>query len=303
VNGVAAAPSATLRDAAPNFFRFLTDGAQWVAGLGSYVYEDLGWRRAVVLEYDYKFPWVQSAGFIAEFCAVGGEIAKRVSLSDVDFDLEAATAGIPAGVDGVFAAVPPDAFHALASSTGLPLSGPPADWLAGGLETTGFPPDQEVADLLLGVAVSGPTDPESPAWARFVRALHEEFPDPIAEPAETNVFGIGYYNAMDAVLRALEAVDGDLSDGQSRLQAALSQLELDAPNGRIRLDANRQAIGANYVQRFEKDEQGNLVLRTFRVVEDVEQTFNGYFTPDSPPSGPTEPQCVAGNPPPWTRDG
>jgi branched-chain amino acid transport system substrate-binding protein len=301
VSGTAGAPSATLRDPAPNFFRFLTDGAQWVAGLGSYGYDDLGWRRAAVLEYDYKFPWVQSAGFIAEFCSLGGQIATRVSLSDFDFDLGRATAAIPAGVDGVFAAVPPDVFHALASSTELGFRGPPADWLLGGVETTNFPPDEDVAELLLGVAVSGPADAESPAWASFVDALHEEFPEQIAQSAETAVFGMGYYTAMEAVLRALEAVEGDLSGGQTRLQSALSRLELDAPNGRIRLDANRQAIGPNYVQRFERDAQGNVIGRTFRVVEGVEQTFNGYFAANSPPSGPTEPQCVVGNPPPWTR--
>jgi hypothetical protein len=108
---------------------------------------------------------------------------------------------------------------------------------------------------------------------------------------------------MNAVLGALEAVEGDLSNGQRRFQAELSRLELDAPNGRLRLDGNRQAIGPNYLQRFEEDEQGNPAVRTFRVLENVEQTFNGYFAPDSPPSGPAEPQCVVGNPPAWTTPG
>jgi serine/threonine-protein kinase len=303
VNGVAAAPSATLREPAPNFFRFLTDGTQWVAGLGSYAYHDLGWRTAAVLEYDYKFAWVQSAGFIAEFCSLGGEIAERISLSDFEFDAEAAAASIPAGVDGLFAAAPPDTFHALASSTELGFSGPPAEWLTGGVETTLFPPDQEAADRLVGVAVSGPTDPETSAWAAFVRDLHEAFPEEVARSAESGIFGVGYYNAMNAVLGALEAVEGDLSNGQRRFQAELSRLELDAPNGRLRLDGNRQAIGPNYLQRFEEDEQGNPAVRTFRVLENVEQTFNGYFATDSPPSGPAEPQCVVGNPPAWTTPG
>jgi branched-chain amino acid transport system substrate-binding protein len=35
VNGTSAAQDTTLRDSAPNFFRFSTDGAQWIAGLGS----------------------------------------------------------------------------------------------------------------------------------------------------------------------------------------------------------------------------------------------------------------------------
>src|SRR6201992_3598577 len=36
VNGTSAAQDTTLRDPAPNFFRFTTDGAQWMAGLGDH---------------------------------------------------------------------------------------------------------------------------------------------------------------------------------------------------------------------------------------------------------------------------
>src|SRR5271156_4516845 len=38
VNGTSAAQDTTLRDPAPNFYRFTTDGAQWMAGLGDYAY-------------------------------------------------------------------------------------------------------------------------------------------------------------------------------------------------------------------------------------------------------------------------
>ena len=40
------AQSTTLRDAAPNVFRFQPDGAQQTAGLGAYAYGKLGWRTA-----------------------------------------------------------------------------------------------------------------------------------------------------------------------------------------------------------------------------------------------------------------
>ena len=53
---------------------------------------------------------------------------------------------------------------------------------------------------------------------------------------------------MEAVLLALEAVDGDLSE----LPAALAGTDLDAPNGHIRLDGNRQAVGTNYLQQVTK---------------------------------------------------
>jgi branched-chain amino acid transport system substrate-binding protein len=52
VNGTSAAQDTTLRDPAANFFRFSTDGAQWMAGLGEYVYNDKGFRRVVVIAED-----------------------------------------------------------------------------------------------------------------------------------------------------------------------------------------------------------------------------------------------------------
>ena len=46
VDGAGAAPDP---NPAPNFFKFNTNGAQWMAGLGSYAYHALGWRRAVTV--------------------------------------------------------------------------------------------------------------------------------------------------------------------------------------------------------------------------------------------------------------
>src|SRR6202050_3897312 len=45
VNGTSAAQDTTLRDPAPNFFRFSTDGAQWMAGLGDYAHTVKGYQK------------------------------------------------------------------------------------------------------------------------------------------------------------------------------------------------------------------------------------------------------------------
>ena len=68
VNGTSAAQDTTLRDPAPNFFRFSTDGAQWMAGLGSYAFNDKGYKKVASLAEDYSFPYTQVFGFMAEFC-------------------------------------------------------------------------------------------------------------------------------------------------------------------------------------------------------------------------------------------
>jgi branched-chain amino acid transport system substrate-binding protein len=113
-----------------------------------------------------------------------------------------------------------------------------------------------------------------------------------------------YTDAVEAVIRALDAVDGDVSDGQRRFQRALGSLQLETPTtGHIRLDERRQAIGSTYLIQFEFDRKGKLGFKTLSVARNVEQTFNGYFRPDAPPPTTNAVPCRHGNPPPWTRSG
>src|SRR5690606_31517216 len=71
VNGSSAAQETTLKDPASNFYRFSTDGAQWSAGLGSYVYNDKNYKKVAVVAEDYSFPYAQVQGFMIEFCKAG----------------------------------------------------------------------------------------------------------------------------------------------------------------------------------------------------------------------------------------
>ena len=74
VNGTSAAQDTTLRDPAPNFFRFSTDGAQWMAGLGDYAYNTKGYKKVATVAEDYSFPYTQVFGFMAAFCKAGGHV-------------------------------------------------------------------------------------------------------------------------------------------------------------------------------------------------------------------------------------
>src|SRR4051794_22888533 len=78
VDGAAGAQDTTLKVRAPNFFRFNGDGAQWNAGRGDPPYNKLHWRKAAVVSDDYSFAGTSTAGFIAGFCAVGGQATKGV---------------------------------------------------------------------------------------------------------------------------------------------------------------------------------------------------------------------------------
>ena len=70
-------------------------------------------------------------------------------------------------------------------------------------------------------------------------------------------------------------------------------LTIDAPNGKISLDEDRQAIGTNFVTEVAEDGQGGLVSKVVKIVPDVHQTL-GYprdvFAKIGPPSR-TTPEC------------
>jgi hypothetical protein len=96
-----------------------------------------------------------------------------------------------------------------------------------------------------------------------------------------------------ALFEALNKVNGDLGDNQSKLKAALAGLTIDAPNGQISLDENRQAIGQNFVTEVVEDGKGGLLSKVVKKVPGVHQTL-GYprdvFAKIGPPSR-TNPEC------------
>ena len=69
-----------------------------------------------------------------------------------------------------------------------------------------------------------------------------------------------------ALILALVKVNGDLCDNEAKLKAALAKIEIDAPNGKIKLDDNRQAIGTNFVTEVVDDGKGALVSKVVKVI-------------------------------------
>src|SRR5262245_27412236 len=102
--GTAASQDPTMQIAPKNVFRYHGDGAQWNAGLGEIVYKKLGWRKAAIIMDDYSFAWTSSAGIIADFCAIGGQITKRVfpPLNTTDYSSYVRQLPPPDQVDGYF---------------------------------------------------------------------------------------------------------------------------------------------------------------------------------------------------------
>jgi branched-chain amino acid transport system substrate-binding protein len=300
------AQSTTLRDPAPNVFRFQPDGAQQTAGLASYAYERLGWRTAMVVGDDYVTSWERAAGFVAEFCALGGRIAERVFVPVGPASPKLARA-IPSAVDGV-AVLPANAFvdwspFVRAFATRRPSV---ARHLVLGPEMLIIRANRAHLAQAARGAVAGGSEPYvagNAVWLRVRREFGRWFPRVVptaSVPAEFPL-ALAYRNAAEATLEALERVNGDLSGRQARFREALAGLALETPTGTIRLDRRRQAIASAYLTRVDvtTGAKPKPLLRTIRTVPNVEQTFNGYFSAGTQPPSAVAPECRRQPPPRW----
>ena len=296
INGTAGAQDTTLTVRAPNFFRFNGDGAQWNAGLGDIAKNELGWETAAVIGDDYSFAWTSMAGFIAEFCAAGGEITSRVfpPLNETNYSGFVQQLPDPDEVDGYFWAVGGagliPALKAFEDAKG-PVEGSQhignLFWgTPGQFEQLGGRVD---GSYVGGFGIAGDLKTENANKHLQIITRHfDEIPfggDPApAANAHGSGFFLNYFNAAWALIQALEAVNGDLSNDHAALRRALSNVVLDGAFGRISLDENRQAIQDQFVQQIYTDDEGSLAVKTVAYIPEVDQTFGGTFDGDPTPS-------------------
>jgi branched-chain amino acid transport system substrate-binding protein len=287
---IALSPAAetTLSHPAQNVFRFTTHALQWTAGLGRYAYQRLGWRRAIVVGNDFSYSYDEAAGFVAEFCSLGGEVVKRIWS-------EAGPPPITQPADGYFVTMfLPQ--YLVAAVRALPVRGPlDRHVLLGGAAmsaATGALGPRSVG--IVGGAFA-PIGSTAPAWTSFLADFTKAFPK-----VQFAGFSPSYYDAMEAPLRGLEAVDADLSDGGKRFRSTLERLEVDLPTGHVRLDAHRQAIAPNYLLQVQSGPSGPS-LHTIRTVGPVDDSYGGRFAPGKPLPSRTHPPCSRGDPPRWAH--
>jgi branched-chain amino acid transport system substrate-binding protein len=301
INGTSGAQDTTLKVRAPNFFRFHSDGAQWSAGLGDYAYNKLGWRKAAIIGDDYSFPYTSLAGFVAEFCAVGGQITKRIWPPLGEKDYSNFISQIPSDVDGIYYGI---------GGAGLVSFMKQYQQQKGKIDpkkTMGnvFFDDplvlKEVSNAVTGAYTAGPTaaDSNDPKVTDYVKQLDDAYGKEISGLA-ASVFVYNYYTAAWALTKGLEQVKGDISD-QSKLQAALKTVTLDAPWGEIKLDEAQNGVADNFVKEIVPDTNGDKVpdVKTIARIPGVEQTFGGTFSKTTPAPDRTNPKCVKGNQPAW----
>ncbi len=299
VDGSAGAQDTTLKVRAPNFFRFNGDGAQWNAGLGDLAYTKLHWKTAAVISDDYSFGWTSTAGFIADFCAAGGKVTQRIFPPLNTTDYSSFAQQVPTNVDGYFVAVGGSGLipflKAYEQAKG-PIQGKKfignLFWGTPGLFESLGP---RVAGAYAGGAGTA-GDLASPAAQDYANNIIGKWfktipPAGAAAPQAASTFTYGYYVNTWGLLKGLTAVNGDISGGQKKLQAAIGKVSLPAPYGKITLDQNRQAIITSYYQQLYL-KNGKLAIKTVAAIPNVNQTFGGTFSSTTPAPGRTFPGCV-----------
>ena len=269
INGSSGAQATTLVNPSQNFFRFNTEGAQWMVGLGKAAL-DRGYKRVMVIAEDYAFPYSQVQGFMSEYCKLGGKVPVKAWVPLGGKDYSSVIARIPKDVDALVVVLGgADAVNFLNQYEQAGGDKP----IVGGSITV----SQDILnykgkrrDSLVGTIAGAPIADayDAPEFKAFVADYKKNYPDGYPSPS---LFALVYYVNMKAALDGLEAVKGDLSDGQKKYRAALSKMVLKTPVGDVRLDENRQAIGTTFITEVAKDAKGGLYNKVLRKVDGVNQ--------------------------------
>ena len=235
VQGTSAAQELTLKDAAPNLYRFTGDGAQWQAGLGNYAYDVKGYRNIVSVGDDYAFPYSQVAGFISEFCPKGGRIAQRFWAPLGTKDYNSIIAKIPDNIDAIYLLVAgADAVNFLTqyqqAGGKKPIISGTATVDRNVLSTKG-----NFKKGTVGVVTAGPITESNtePMWVALVAAYQKKYPDGLGSP----------------------------SFNHKKFRDAMQALKMPSPMGLVELDANRQGIVDNYLSEVAERPDGSLYLK------------------------------------------
>lgn len=274
INGCSGALETTYVTPAPNFFQFNIDGSQMHKGLGQYIYDVKKFKKIATVGEDYSFVYTQVFGLALDYCPRGGEITKRIWVPLGTKDFGSVISGLPDDVDAIYLGL--GGADALNFLNQYQQAGGHAKLIGGSImvDQTILSSKGKAKEALIGTVSAGPqaNSWDDPKWQAFVKAYQNAWP-PEKRFTGPSLCATNYYDETQAMLQALDKVDGDLSDGHKKFREALATLVLDAPNGQMKLDSNRQAIGTSFVTEAVKDANGDLVSKVVQVVPNVNQTL------------------------------
>ncbi len=274
VNGSSGAADTTLRNPSPNFFRFSTDGTQWMAGLGNHVRRTMNIPEVAIVAGDYAFPYAQVFGFNIEYCRAGGKVTHYwAPLGTTDFSAQIAQINrsnvgalviVHGGTDGL-------AFMTQYAQAGgkLPLIG--GSIMADATMLSARGPHRSV---MMGMISAGPIADvnDDPNWRDFVARYRQRWLNEGGFQSPS-IHGVNYVTNLQGIITALEAVNGDLSGNQAAFQRALAAAKFKNPMGAdVSLDHNRQAISDIFMNRIE-ERDGRAQTVAFARARQINQTL------------------------------
>ena len=271
VNGSSGAQAATWGDPASNFYRFNTEGAQWMVGLGEHALAK-GYKKTFLIAEDYGFPYSQVQGFMASYCAKGGKVIDKAWVPLGTKDYASVIAKIPKDIDALVVVLGgSDAVNFL---TQYEQAGGNKPMIGGSITV-----DQTVLNYkgkrresLLGTASAGPMADsiDTPEWKKFVSDYKAAFKDAFPSPS---LFAYLYYINAKATLDALDVVKGDLSNGQKAYRDALQKTNFKGPAGEVKIDENRNGVGITYITEVAKAADGSFYNKVVKQVPNITQTL------------------------------
>src|SRR5215207_9811635 len=177
VNGTSGALETTYVTPSENFFRYNTNGAQWMVGVGDYIYNTKKYRKIATVAEDYSFPYTQLFGLALEYCQLGGQITERFWVPLGTKDFASIIAKLPDDVDAIYLGLGGgDAINFLNQYA---QAGGKAKFIGGSImvDQTVLSSKGAAKRALVGTPTGGPQADtwDDPKWAAWVKAYQEAF--------------------------------------------------------------------------------------------------------------------------------
>jgi branched-chain amino acid transport system substrate-binding protein len=264
----------TMREYHPMIVRATWTGAQSMDVFGYWLATEKGWKKIYQIGEDYSYPWNQGGGFMRGFCRGGGEVVTSVWSppgSTSDFSSMIASIPLDQGYDAVlYNGGGGDAVNFVKQFVELGYN----DKIALiGQSNTFEKPDLDA----LPVDIAGSFSPhhtaddlDTPEWNAFKDAFNKRWG---RNPSAASEFA---YSSMRLILRAIEAVNGDVTDKTAFIDAMLKVDMSDDPRGSVSLDPTyHSAIGNVYIREVTLADDGTLYNKGIWTVKNVSQ-FGPY---------------------------
>jgi len=266
----------TMREFHPMIVRPTWTGAQSMDVFGYWLATEKGYKKIYAIGEDYSYPWNQGGGFKRGFCRGGGEEVKTVWFppgTTSDFSSMIAAIPLDQGYDAVlYNGAGGDAVNFIKQWAELGMTDKIP--LLGQSNTFEKPDLDSMPSAIVGSLSPHHTadNLNTPNWNTFRDKFVEAYGYP---PSAASEFA---YMSMRMMIRAIEALDGDVSDPNKLVEAMLAVDLSDTPRGPVTLDPELHAAVQNvYIREVAMGDDNVMFNKGLFTVKNVSQ-FGPYDT-------------------------